>query len=378
MAENENGQEKSEKPTGKRLEKAREEGQVARSKELATMVVLVVGAIVLLTWGPRLGETMFRVFRSSFAQPRELLMNPDSMSRHLIELTQDVIIVMAPFMLLLFAAGIVGNTAMGGWNFSAKALKPKFSKLNPIKGIKNMFSMKSLVELIKAIAKTLVLGTVAYFVMLLDLPILMGMGAEDISVSIRHAVEVLAWSFLYLSLALILIAAIDVPFQSYQHQKELKMTKQEVKEEFRDTEGKPEVKSRIRQVQMDMAFKRMLDAVPEADVVITNPTHYAVALRYDSKRDQAPIVVAKGVDHMALKIRELAKHHKIERIESPPLTRAVYYSTEIGQEVPSQLYMAIAQILAYVFQLRRYRSGYGERPGRIPDFEIPEELRRDE
>lgn len=377
MAENENGTEKSEEPTGKRLQKAREEGQVARSKELATMVVLVVSAVSILILGPMVGETLANVFTSSFSQPRELLMNPDSMSRHLIELTQDVIIGLAPFMLIVLIAGIVGHTALGGWNFSSKALTPKLSKLNPITGLKNMVSVKSLVELGKAIAKTLVVAGVAYFVMAMDIPILAGMGAEDLSVSMKHALEVIAWSFLWLSLSLILIAAIDVPFQSFQHRKELRMTKQEVKEEFRDTEGKPEVKSKVRQLQFDMAFKRMLDAVPEADVVITNPTHFAVALRYDSKRDNAPIVVAKGVDHMAMKIREVAKNHRIERIESPPLTRAVYYSTEVGQEVPSQLYLAIAQILAYVFQLRRYRSGYGKRPGRIPDFEIPEELRRD-
>ncbi len=377
MAENENGTEKSEEPTSKRLEKARQEGQVPRSKELATMVILVGAAISVFIFGPMVGRSLQTIFKSAFSLPRELLMNTGSMSRELIEITQEITIALAPFMLVMLAASIYGNIALGGWNFSSKSLTPKLSKLNPIKGLKNMVSVKSLVELVKAIAKTLVVGLVAYFVMLWDMPVLLGMGAEDISVSMHNAMETLAWTFLLLSLSLIIIAAIDVPFQSYQHRKELRMTKQEVKEEFRDTEGKPEVKQKIRQTQFDMAMKRMLDAVPEADVVITNPTHYAVALRYDSKRDQAPIVVAKGVDHMAMKIREIARARKIEQIECPPLTRAVYYSTELGREVPSQLYLAIAQILAYVFQLKRYRKGQAKRPGRLPDFDIPDNLRRD-
>lgn len=377
MAENENGTEKSEEPTGRRIQKAREEGQVPRSKELATTVVLIVGAVAILVFGQMIGKSLERILHFSFDVPREDLFDTRTMTRHLIEMTADLVLAMAPFMAVMVAAAIVGHTMLGGWNFSTKALMPKFSKLNPINGLKNMFSLKSLVELLKGIGKTLVIGGVAWIVIGFDIPELLEMGREDLRVSMAHAFELLAWTFLWLACSLILIAAIDVPYQSYEHRKELRMTKQEVKEEFRDTEGKPEVKSKVRQIQYEMATRRMLQEVPKADVVITNPEHYSVALRYDSKNHAAPVVIAKGADHMAMKIREIARANKIELVASPPLTRAVYYSTEIGHEIPKGLYLAVAQVLAYVFQLRRYRSGYAPKPGQLPEPPIPPELRRD-
>ena len=377
MAENENGTEKSEQPTGRRLNKAREEGQVPRSKELATTAILILGAISILVFGQGIANSLSRIFHFSFDLPRDAIFETKAMSGHLLAITQEVVLAMAPFMAVMVVAAILGNTGLGGWNFSLKALGFKFSKLNPINGLKKMVSLNSLVELGKALGKTLIVGLVAWFIIRRDIPDLLELGREDIAVSIVHACKLLAWTFLWLACSLVLIAAIDVPFQTFQHLKELKMTKQEVKEEFRDTEGKPEVKSKVRQIQFNMAQQRMLQDVPKADVVITNPTHYSVALKYDSKVNRAPIVIAKGADHMALKIREIAKAHKIELVNSPPLTRSIYYHSEVGQEIPSGLYLAVAQILAYVFQLRRFRRGWGAKPGKIPPFEIPPELRRD-
>jgi flagellar biosynthetic protein FlhB len=377
MAENENGTEKSEQPTGRRIQKSRQEGQVARSKELATTVVLISGAIALLLFGQTIGESLGRLFRYSFDVPRDALFDTGSMSQHLLAMTKDITFAMIPFMSVMVVAAVVGHVGLGGWLFSMKNLEPKLSKFNPITGIKRLFKLRSLVELVKALGKTLIIGTMAWFIMRMDIPGLLEMGREDLSVSMVHAMDLLAWTFFWLACSLILIAAIDVPYQVFEHNKELRMTKQEVKEEFRDTEGKPEVKQKVRQIQYNMAQQRMLQEVPKADVVITNPTHYSVALRYDSKRDRAPVVVAKGIDHMAIKIREIAKAHKIEMVASPALTRSVYHHTDVGGEIPSGLYLAVAQILAYVFQLRRYRRGWAGRPGNIPAFEIPADLRKD-
>ncbi len=377
MAENENGTEKSEQPTSRRIQKSRQEGHVPRSRELATTVVLMSGAIALLIFGQYMGESLGRMLRYSFELPRDAVFDPDAMSRHLLAITGEITYAMIPFMAIMVAAAIVGNVGLGGWLFSVKNLMPKLSKLNPITGLQRMFTLKSLVELAKAVGKTLVVGTVAWFVMRMDIPELLEMGREDLAVSMAHSINLLAWTFFWLACSLMLIAAVDVPYQAFEYRKELRMTKQEVKEEFRDIEGKPEVKQKVRQIQYNMAQQRMLQDVPKADVVITNPTHYSVALRYDSKVDRAPVVIAKGVDHMAMKIREIARAHKIEMVASPALARSVYYHAEVGAEIPSGLYMAVAQILAYVFQLRRYRRGWGGKPGNLPAFDIPSELRRE-
>jgi flagellar biosynthetic protein FlhB len=206
---------------------------------------------------------------------------------------------------------------------------------------------------------------------------LLGLAYEDVVPAMAHAVHLLGWCFFLLSCTMILITAIDVPFQIYEHQKNLKMTKQQIKDEFKDTEGKPEVKGRIRQLQREMAQRRMMLDVPKADVVITNPTHYAVALRYDAEHDVAPVVLAKGADQLAFRIRELAQASGVELVSAPALARAVYHHTDIGDEIPNGLYMAVAQVLAYVFQMKQFRRRARARPS-MPDFPIPDELRRDE
>jgi len=374
--ENDNSQEKTEEPTARRLEKAREEGQTARSKELATMSVLMAGAASLLIFGGQLAEALEGVMRSSLALSRQEIFEPAQMGISLMASAEAAAWGLAPMLLVLLIAAIIGPIGIGGLLFSFKSIAPKLNRLDPLKGLKRMFSMRALVELVKAIAKVALVMAIAILILQLRTGDLLAIAGEAPRSAMAHVVWTLGWSFMALSCATILIAAADVPFQMYDHQKKLRMTKQEVKDEFKDTEGKPEVKGRIRQLQREMAQRRMMQDVPTADVVITNPTHYAVALKYDEKTMGAPRVVAKGSDEVAFKIMEIARENKVEVLRAPPLTRAVYHNTRLGDEIPDGLYMAIAQVLAYLFQLRRFRKGQGDRPD-MPKFPIPPDLRRD-
>ncbi|MCS5563211.1 flagellar biosynthesis protein FlhB [Marinobacter qingdaonensis] len=374
--ENDNSQEKTEEATPRRLEKAREEGQTARSKELATMAVLMAGAGSLMIFGASLGGTLEAIMRDSFVLERTAIFDTRHMSVQLIASAKEAAWALAPILVVLLVAAIAGSIGIGGLLFSGKAIAPKFSRMNPIKGLGRMFSARSLVELVKAIAKVGLVMAVAILILNLRTEDLLSIAEEPVVPAMEHVLWTLGWSFFLLSCATIVIALIDVPFQIYDHQKKLRMTKQEVKDEFKDTEGKPEVKGKIRQLQREMAQRRMMQDVPSADVVITNPTHYAVALKYDQNAMGAPVVVAKGADEVAFKIMEIAREHKVEVLRTPPLTRAVYHNTDLGEEIPDGLYMAIAQVLAYVFQLRQFRKGRGPKPG-MPEFPIPSDLRRD-
>ncbi|OJT00852.1 flagellar biosynthesis protein FlhB [Marinobacter nauticus] len=374
--ENDNSQEKTEEPTPRRLEKAKEDGQTARSKELATMAVLLAGASGLLMFGGSLGNTLEGIMRDAFVIERAAIYDTRHMSVQLILSAKAATFALSPILIMLLVAAIAGSIGIGGLLFSGKAIAPKGSRMNPIKGLGRMFSMRSLIELVKAIAKVGLVLAVAILILNLRTEDLLAIAEEPIVPAMAHVVWTLGWSFLILSCATIVIAMIDVPFQIYDHQKKLRMTKQEVKDEYKDTEGKPEVKGKIRQLQREMAQRRMMQDVPTADVVITNPTHYAVALKYNQDSMGAPVVVAKGADEIAFKIMEIAREHKVEILRTPPLTRAVYHNTDVGQEIPDGLYMAIAQVLAYVFQLRQFRKGRGAKPG-MPDFPIPPEMRRD-
>ncbi|MBB5321262.1 flagellar biosynthesis protein FlhB [Marinobacter oulmenensis] len=374
--ESDDGQEKTEEPTARRLQKARDEGQTARSRELGTMAVLLAGAGGLLMFGGSLGAALEGIMRDSFVIERAAIFDTRHMSVQLIQSAKEAAFALAPFMILLLVAAIAGSVAIGGLMVSGKAVAPKMSRMNPIKGLGRMFSMRSVVELIKAIAKVGLVMVVAILILNLRTDDLLSIAEEPAVPAMVHVLWTLGWSFFLLSCATIAIAAIDVPFQLYDHHKKLRMTKQEVKDEYKDTEGKPEVKGKIRQLQREMAQRRMMQDVPQADVVITNPTHYAVALQYDQNSMGAPVVVAKGADQVAFKIMEIAREHKVEVLRTPPLTRAVYHNTDVGQEIPDGLYMAIAQVLAYVFQLRQFRKGHAPKPG-MPDFPIPPDMRRD-
>lgn len=374
--ENDNSQEKTEEPTPRRLEKAREDGQAARSKELATMAVLLAGAGGLLMFGTSLAATFEGIMRDAFVIERAAIFDTRHMSVQLIVSAKEAALALSPILILLLIAAIAGSIGIGGLLFSAKAIAPKANRMDPIKGLGRMFSMRSLIELVKAIAKVGLVLSIAILILNLRTDDLLSIAEEPVVPAMEHVLWTLGWSFLVLSCATIIIAMIDVPFQIYDHQKKLRMTKQEVKDEYKDSEGKPEVKGKIRQLQREMAQRRMMQDVPTADVVITNPTHYAVALKYDQDAMGAPVVVAKGADEVAFKIMEVAREYKVEVLRTPPLTRAVYHNSDIGEEIPDGLYMAIAQVLAYVFQLRQFRKGRGPKPG-MPDFPIPPEMRRD-
>ena len=377
MAESESGADKSEEPTGKRLEESRKKGQIARSKELNTLSVTLTGTVALIIFGAYMGNVLMDIMRGNFSLPRDVLLNEGSMALYLLASGKQALLAVQPFLIALLIASVVGPIALGGWLFSAEALQPKASRMNPLAGLKRMFSVQALVELVKALAKFLVILAVALVVLSVDQDDLLAIANEPVEPAILHSLKVVGWSAFWLSCGLILIAAVDVPFQLWSHKQKLMMTKQEVRDEYKDTEGKPEVKGRIRQLQREMAERRMMQAVPQADVVITNPTHYAVALKYDPEKGSAPLLLAKGGDFLALKIREIAQEHKVMVLESPALARAVYYSTELDEEIPAGLYLAVAQVLAYVYQLRQYRAGKGKRPGPLPDFPIPADLRRD-
>lgn len=377
MAESESGADKSEEPTGKRLEESRKKGQIARSKELNTLAVTLTGTVALIIFGAYMGNVLMDIMRGNFSLPREVLMSERSMALYLLASGKEALLAVQPFLLALLIASVAGPIALGGWLFSAEALQPKASRMNPLAGLKRMFSVQALVELIKALAKFLVILAVALVVLSVDQDDLLAIANEPIEPAILHSLKVVGWSAFWLSCGLILIAAVDVPFQLWSHKQKLMMTKQEVRDEYKDTEGKPEVKGRIRQLQREMAERRMMQAVPQADVVITNPTHFAVALKYDPEKGGAPMLLAKGGDFLALKIREIAQEHQVMVLESPALARAVYYSTELDQEIPAGLYLAVAQVLAYVYQLRQYKAGKGKRPVPLPDLPIPADLRRD-
>ncbi|UTW07321.1 flagellar biosynthesis protein FlhB [Pseudomonas benzenivorans] len=378
MAESESGADKSEEPTEKRLRESREKGQIARSRELNTLAVMLAGAGGLLASGGGLANALLEIMQGNFSLSREVILDERNMVIWLMASAQVAIEALLPLFLALLIASIVGPIALGGWLFSAQAMAPKLSRMNPLAGLKRMFSAKALVELLKALAKFSVILLVALAVLAADRDDLLAMAHEPLENAILHATQVVGWSALWMACGIILIAAVDVPFQLWDNKQKLMMTKQEVRDEYKDSEGKPEVKQRIRQLQREMAERRMMQAVPQADVVITNPTHFAVALKYDPAKGSAPVLLAKGGDFTALKIREIAQEHKVMLLESPALARAVFYSTELDQEIPAGLYLAVAQVLAYVYQLRQYQAGKGKRPGPLPDVPIPPDLRRDD
>ena len=377
MAESESGADKSEQPTSKRLDEARKKGQIARSKELNTLVVTLGGAGGLLVFGAGMADALLGIMRGNFELSREVLLDERYMALYLLATGKLALELLAPLIMALLVIALAGPVSLGGWLFSSEALQPKFSRMNPLSGLKRMFSVQALVELGKAVGKFLVVLTVAVAVLMASQDDLLSIGHEPLPQAIAHSAQIVGWCSLWMACSLILIAAIDVPFQLWDHKQKLMMTKQEVRDEFKDTEGKPEVKSRIRQLQYEMAQRRMLQEVPQADVVITNPTHFAVALKYDADKGGAPRLVAKGGDFLALKIREIAQEHRVELLESPALARAVFYSTELDQEIPAGLYLAVAQVLAYVYQLKQFRAGKGKRPGPLPDLPIPPDLQRD-
>ncbi|MEL4340243.1 flagellar biosynthesis protein FlhB [Shewanella xiamenensis] len=375
MAEESSG-ERSEEPTGRRLEQAREKGQVARSKELGTATVLLSAATGLYMLGPGIAKALSNVFERVFTMDRAAIFDTNQMFNVWGVVGGEIGWPLLKIMLLIVVVAFIGNVSLGGMNFSTQAMMPKASKMSPIAGFKRMFGVQALVELTKGIAKFSVVALAAYFLLNHYFNDILLLSADHLPGNVYHALDLLVWMFILLCSSVLFIVVIDVPFQIWNHNKQLKMTKQEVKDEYKDTEGKPEVKGRVRQMQRELAQRRMMAEVPNADVIVVNPEHYAVAIKYDVKRSAAPFVIAKGVDEVAFKIREVARVHNIAIVTAPPLARAIYHTTKLDQQVPEGLFTAVAQVLAYVFQLRQYQKGRGRKPIPIPvNQPIPEDLK---
>ncbi|RAJ94605.1 flagellar biosynthesis protein FlhB [Aliidiomarina maris] len=373
----ETDQERTEEPTQKKLDDAKEKGQIARSKEMGTLGVLLAAAVGMLAVGGAMAEAMFNIMTRYFSVERALIFDDNATLNIWSGIYNTLLVPLGTFFAIVVFGAFVGNTIVGGFNFSWQGAAPKPSKMSPLKGFKRMFGTQALIELLKGVGKFLVVAVFAYFLLRWQFPNILQFSNGILEQSLSDAVLLLGFMFLLLVCSMLFIVVIDVPFQRYNHNKQLRMTKQEVKDERKNAEGSPEIKGKIRQMQLSMAMKRMMQDVPQADVVVTNPTHYAVALVYNPASKGAPKVVAKGNDEVAAKIREVAMDAEVPIVQSPALARAVYYSTKIGQEIPEGLFMAVAQVLAFVFQMRDYRKGKGRKPKLARDLPIPEDLKHD-
>ncbi|MBZ9610242.1 flagellar biosynthesis protein FlhB [Rheinheimera maricola] len=368
--------EKTEQPTAKKLQDAAEKGQVARSKDLGTAFVLIGSAASILVFGKALAMGVLDVGRRLMMLNHKDIFETNSMFTAWGAVGERLAAPLAGIFLIVLAAAFVGNTLLGGFNFSWQAAGPKLSKMNPLTGFKRMFGLNALVELLKSILKVIVVMGVAYLLLKFFFFDIMALSLMSEPNNIESAMYILAWLFLGLCASVSIIAVVDAPYQKWDHINKLKMSMQEIKDEYKSAEGDPQIKARIRRTQMQMSMKRMMQEVPKADVIVTNPTHYAVALKYDQGKFRAPVVVAKGVDEVAMHIRRIANEHKIPVIESPALARSIFHTTELDKPIPEQLFAAVAQVLAYVYQLKMYKKGKGSRPKTLAkELPIPADFR---
>ena len=351
------GAEKTEEPTARKLQKARDDGQVARSTEMPGATVMIGAVALMVLTGGALITKLIGVFKAGFMFDRTTLLSPDLLPLTFGTQAINAFVVVIPVFIATIVLAILASGATGGYLFSLKSIAPKASKINPLEGFKRMFGTKALVELVKAVLKFSLVTGVLILMINLNLEALVQIGRMPLEPALQSAGDLIAKSALFVTLSLVVIAAIDVPWQKYEFNKRMKMTKQEVKDEYKDIEGRPEVKAQIRRRQREMSDQRMMQNVKDADVVITNPEHFAVALSYDPTGDGAPTVVAKGADLMAAGIREEAKAHGVYIFEAPPLARALFFTTEVDRTVPEDLYVAVAQVIAYVFSLDSIRPG---------------------
>jgi len=349
--------EQTEEPTARKLSNARDEGQVARSVELPAAAVTIGAILVMFFMGGYWIKQMAEIFASGFKFDRKSLDNPDLMVTAFAHQLGEAFLLIVPVLLVTAVMAILSSGATGGYLFSLKSTLPKFSKLSLLSGFKRMFGAHAAIELIKSILKFTLVTVVLWALVSRQMDKMMQLGQMAIEPALASAGWMIAESALWLSLSLLVIALIDAPYQRFAFMKQMRMTKQEVKDEMKDMEGRPEVKQQIRRRQREMANNRMLQKVKDADVIITNPEHFAVALSYDPTGDGAPILLAKGSDHMAARIREEAQKHGVEMFAAPPLARALYFTTEVDHPVPEALYLAVAQVIAYVFGLADVRPG---------------------
>ncbi|MFZ6658164.1 flagellar biosynthesis protein FlhB [Undibacterium sp. TJN19] len=366
--------ERTEPASPKRLEQAREEGDVPRSRELSTCTILLAAGGSLWAMGDGLVHQLNHALIIGLSLEREVIYDPALLFSKIGGSLWDVLVAFAPIAVILLIVALGSPILIGGWLFSSKALQPNFSRMNPISGLGNMISTRAGVELLKAIVKTILVGSVAWVVIMNQKSAIFGLPLEAIKNGPAHVGHMMGVCFLAIVASLVVIAAIDAPYQMWQYAQKLKMTHQEVVQESKESNGNPQIKAKIRAQQREMARRRMMAEIPTADVIVTNPTHFAVALKYTEGGSGAPKVVAKGADAVAAKIRELGVQHKIPLLEAPPLARALYKHTELGDEIPETLYAAVAEVLAYVYQLRTYRTHGGNKPVKPDELPVPPEL----
>ncbi|MGP5322957.1 flagellar type III secretion system protein FlhB [Halomonas profundus] len=374
MADNDSDQEKTEEATPRRKEKAREEGQVARSRELNTFLLLLGGVIGLYSMGNMLYDQLGAVMEQAFLFERRQAMESTPMLVNALDLGQRTLFAMMPLFLLLAIIALVAPGLMGGWLISGKSMQPKFSKLNPIKGVKRIFSTQALIELAKAIAKSFLVGGVAATFLYFNIGKFMALMDQPIQQALTNALSMAAQAAGLMVLVLIVVILIDVPFQLWDNAKKLRMSQEEIKREHKESEGDPHVKARIRQQQQAMARGRMMSKVPEADVIITNPTHYAIALTYQEGSMGAPRLVAKGADAVAARIREIAEEAGVPRLQAAPLARALYHHVDLDAEVPAELYTAVAEVMAWAYRLKQVSQQGGEVPPTPDNLPVPPEM----
>ena len=372
MAENDD-QERTEQPSEKRLRESREKGDVPRSRDLSGAVVVLAGVSALMNGGAAAMEHVRRIYGLGLTYDRDALFSEQLPGRVLSMAMHEAMSLFAPVALATMLAALAAPLLLGGLNFSAEALEPKFERLDPIKGLGRIFAMRGLVELAKSLLKLLLIGGILVMVLKNWQDDLMATGVGEVRAGTFKAMSLLGHGALLFGSILALIGGADALYQKFDHNKRLRMTRQELKDESKESDGNPELKGRIRQLQFQMARKRMMQELPKADVLITNPSHFAVALRYDEGRMGAPRVIAKGMDELALQIRLVASSHRIPTVEAPPLARALYATTQIDREIPSALYVAVAQVLAYVFQLKQAVSR-GDAPPSAPQPDVDPDL----
>jgi flagellar biosynthetic protein FlhB len=364
--------ERTEEATGRRLSEARSKGNIPRSRELNTFAVMMAGGAALIMLGPGIARGLEENFRHWLTFDHASLNHPELLWSSFIDTVLSTLMLLMPLAVVLIIAALAAPILIGGWMFSFEVMQVDFGKLNPIAGIGRLFSVNGLIELVKAILKAALVGFVAYWVLWGKRAEILSLAAESIAGGVPHMLDMLVWTYVLITASMLLIVAIDVPFQLWHYYFKLRMTKEEVRQEHKESEGDPQIKSRIRAMQRQMARNRMMSAVPKADVIVTNPTHYAVAMVYQEGVMRAPKVVAKGSYLLAQRIRELGEENNVPILSAPPLARALYRHAELDQEIPAALFAAVAEVLAYVYQLRSYNSGAGEMPPRPEKIEVPE------
>lgn len=364
-------QDKTEQATPTRIQKARDEGQIARSRELTTFFMLLAGILSLWMLGSHIKEHMITLIEQAMLFDHRVGFDLKVAVMKFSIAGRSALFALAPFLLVMVVVALVAPGALGGWVFSAKSLEPKLSKLNPLAGFKKMLSMQTVIEFLKAIAKSTLVGVIAILVLKADIAKVMSVSGMGLEQGLATMFAIIIKGCALIAFSLILVAAIDVPFQMHTHFKKLKMTKEEIKKEHKDTDGDPHLKAKIRAQQQAVAQSRMMASVPTADVIITNPTHFSVALKYGETDSGAPRVVAKGQDLVAQRIREIGNENDVPRIEAPPLARALYWNVDIEHEIPAELYTAVAEVLAWVYEIQRVKREGGEKPPKPTDLAIP-------